>query len=814
MRESSHDAEESPLSEAPQRSTPEAEDRPGRRLWRVLVPLGFLVLIVLSILFIASFSYRSNRAAVLGLSDDLLIAIEQRIATEVRAYLKPAATNAELAARLGAADALQMEPGSRFDDFALEVLRQHPQLAMLNAGDEQGEFMMPKKMPDGSIDTKLIERAAGEPTPSVRWIRRNPAGEIVDIEPMEYDGYDPRTRPWYIGAKEAGGLYWTQIYIFFTDRRPGITAAYPVIDDRGETLGVLGVDIELDNLCDFLAGLEIGETGRAMIIDGDGTLIAYPQMERISKVEGETIRPVRVDELGDAVLTRAFSRFMIEQHGRREINVDGEQYITTVTPLDAAGHDWSVMIVVPERDFTSLLRANNRTTLAMSTVIVVLGLILAGMLAAQSIRADRSEARVRRRRRDLEARSHAFSGMIAGLADLNRDPAELLREMTELACEGLDVRRISVWRHDVAAESLRCLDAFERGAGHSDGSELKSAEYPHVFAALAEAEATEVSHADQRFPVLTQNYLDPLQTESLLMVPVSTNGEVRVWVWFERVAGDPPITDDRRAFADAIAGLLAMGCGEVRRPASSREPAAQATAPAPAGVEAAPARRDEGDIASTRAEPTALISAPASELKLEPAPSVTVHLEVAVMAMKIGEPNLLLAPDASAGRPLSAAIAERIGQAVSEGEVTHWMAAGSTICCVKLTEQAEDSAEAQSRSASEGVDALARLAMDLRDDLADRLALQPEQTPAKFAIELGAVGMLPTDERVAELRIAGPAIAGAVALAESAPAGAIQVSAAAEQAMEANFVCRERGPFFVEGVGELQTFVLVGRLRR
>ena len=152
--------------------------------------------------------------------------------------------------------------------LAMHVLETYPQLATVNIADTTGNFLMPKRMSDGSVHTKRIERTDG--ATRVTWSRRNPQGEVIAVEHVEDDDYDPRVRPWYRGAVSGGKLYWSDIYIFFTDQKPGVTASLPIIADDGELRGVLGLDIDLEQLSAFLASLQIGRSGRAMIIDEAG----------------------------------------------------------------------------------------------------------------------------------------------------------------------------------------------------------------------------------------------------------------------------------------------------------------------------------------------------------------------------------------------------------------------------------------------------------------------------------------------------------------------------------------------------------------
>ena len=105
------------------------------------------------------------------------------------------------------------------------------------------------------------------------WVRRNPAGEEIARENDPSDTYDPRTRQWYERALVSGVMFWTDVYVFYTAGEPGVTASQRYTGRDGRVF-VLGVDITLAELSRFLGSLQIGDTGRAMIVDGDGRVIA------------------------------------------------------------------------------------------------------------------------------------------------------------------------------------------------------------------------------------------------------------------------------------------------------------------------------------------------------------------------------------------------------------------------------------------------------------------------------------------------------------------------------------------------------------
>src|SRR5436189_61559 len=60
-----------------------------------------------------------------------------------------------------------------------------------------------------------------------------PDGTWKEFKADDDSGYDPRVRPFYTGAKEAGRLTWLRPYFFLLGSVPGTTCAAPVTDAAG-----------------------------------------------------------------------------------------------------------------------------------------------------------------------------------------------------------------------------------------------------------------------------------------------------------------------------------------------------------------------------------------------------------------------------------------------------------------------------------------------------------------------------------------------------------------------------------------------------
>ena len=105
-----------------------------RRLLRVGVPLIGVVLTMAVILTIATYAYQANRRGALALSDEILAALDARIAEQVADYFAPAKRAAVIAR-----DLVSNEPSSQreelFEKFALSALKEISQITDLVLAD-------------------------------------------------------------------------------------------------------------------------------------------------------------------------------------------------------------------------------------------------------------------------------------------------------------------------------------------------------------------------------------------------------------------------------------------------------------------------------------------------------------------------------------------------------------------------------------------------------------------------------------------------------------------------------------------------------
>jgi len=748
--------------------------------------------VIAAILAIALYSDQANRAGVLGLSDDLLNELDGRIAQQISAYVDPVGRAMTIFNdTLHGAD--DNSRAALFVRVAASALRSLPQVTQFLWADPAGDFLEVRRGEGGTIEYKRILNGPGNRL--VEWIRLDTDGQEIGRTPDPTDVYDPRQRPWFTGAMKSDGIAWTGVYFFSIDQAPGVTASRMYAGPGGR-VDVFGADIKLEALSRFLSSLKIGSNGRALIIDSAGTLVALPDVKRMLRREGDSLTVARLDQLDDPVLVAAFDRYRVEGFGRRVITADGKRYISIVSHLPATGTDWAVMIVVPEDDFTGFVQANRRVALIVSLIVVALAALLAGLLAAQGLRADRTALQLLERSRAIERQSAAYRSLAAEFGSFDPkapDAGEATGRAAEILADACDARRAGIWRLDAGGAVLHCVDSYEReSGGHTAGLEFSRVEMPEFFAHLVNGEELLVADAvmDPRTSGLHRTMMHALGSKALLVVPVRGPAGIAGAVLLEDAA------ENTQDFARTVANMLAL-----RLAAGGPEPVAGRAAQRSPEPEAAPFVEWRQDVMTTPVRRS--FDAELATRGLDPDRlAAEVFPDVAVLVLRLGDSVALAASTARGG----AALADGIACALQDIAQAH------DISYLKILGQDAVAAAGLGARDPGAIERIAGMAMALRERL-NELYDEARQVPDfRIGLDLGIAIGSPLGHGPRLYNLWGEAVQVAATMADSAPAGAVQVTEAAYNHLARSFLFRSRGNFWLPRVGESRMFVLAGHV--
>jgi len=307
-------------------------------------------------------------------------------------FLEPAEKTAELAARLVQHRVATHDNAAQLEQILFQQLQISPQFAGIYFGGQDGSFVMVMRTDEGPgpFRSKLITFPDGQRRVELIW--RDADFNALAYERDTVDAFDPRMRPWFEGAQAEGGDYWTDPYIFFSSKAPGVTIGTPVLmieDVSGQLVsqGAIGVDIEISMLSHFIANLNISENGRALIIHRNGDVIAHPDLQLIQSQNADgSLRFTPITELDDPIARTAFGSLAasgalyVHEETTSQFTYDGESYVAAILPQISDLLPWTIAVYAPESDFTALIKQNRTANLWIAAGVALLtGLIGLGL---------------------------------------------------------------------------------------------------------------------------------------------------------------------------------------------------------------------------------------------------------------------------------------------------------------------------------------------------------------------------------------------------------------------------------------------------
>lgn len=453
-----------------------------------LLALGLAGLQFIAVLAVVLSSYLTSERTLLNHARSLLTDVGYNATEHTKGFLDPARSAAELAARLAQHRVVASDDSAQLEQFLFQQLRVTPNFSGLYYGDETGNFVMIMRTETPNrFRSKIIQT---QPQRSVKFIWRNEDFSAIETKLDPEDAFDPRTRPWYQRAVEKKGTIWTDPYIFFSAKAPGITLASPVFGNDGSIRGVVGVDIEISSISNFLSKLRIGTSGKALMINQNGDVIAHPNQELIQTVNSDgSLRFTQIDEIEDPIARTAFGSTglnVADTATRRrttfsEITYDDASYVASVMPVISNELPWTIAVYAPEDDFIGEIKKNRAANIwiaaAVAIVTGLIGLALANFIyrpvrafAVRSALISQGEID------PSEPMPKTYSELSEANASLVRQIVE--RKKTEREY-GLTFDRSSRGMAQIAPESGRFLKAnstFSDMTGYSTG-ELAGMDY-------------------------------------------------------------------------------------------------------------------------------------------------------------------------------------------------------------------------------------------------------------------------------------------------------------------------------------------------
>lgn len=350
---------------------------------RIAAPLLIGVPVLVLGLWLSAMWYKQSRQAVHELAERNIDQIHTLAAAKVGDILSIPVRVCEVNAHLIRSGKLDTSDLASWRETLVREAHAFDMLSAVVWGSADGRAVWVSRYSNGHVYWALKDDSDSI---SMKEWRLDEQGNLTDAEPISFE-FQLTTRPWFSTPVDAGHAVWSEPYVWVggdvDDVTLGISFGIPLENSAGEFLGVVDADYSLNDLSDFMGTLEIGKTGVAFLAGPDGELIATshgaPVVDKSGhRISGETSIDARISAAWAARNDSPANGELLP-----EIHVDGETHYFRSSSLGQdVGLDWTLITVIPERDFLADIETGFQRS-ALTSLLAVMMVAVLGILAAR-----------------------------------------------------------------------------------------------------------------------------------------------------------------------------------------------------------------------------------------------------------------------------------------------------------------------------------------------------------------------------------------------------------------------------------------------
>ncbi len=299
------------------------------------------------------------------------------------------------------------------------------------------------------VRLELLRIVKSNPSYLILYLGTNDGGfvQAPDDDPLS-PGYNPAKRPWYaeaLAAKEDVDV--TAPYP--SDSGVGLvtTATCKVYDPANKLIGVVGVDFSLKNLTDYLNALKIGETGRVVVLDQNGTIL-------VDQAAKEADLYKNAKDVADPI----YQRIQALETGNSQIDTDeGVKFISEYTS-PALG--WKLAVVIDGAEVHAKAAALTKQIILIGVFTALLIMLAVLIIINRSIAKPVNEL--------VKASENIATGNFDALPQARMFTGELLKLHGALGKMIGNLKKMILNSEEKAAEALRQTEMARKATEEAD----------------------------------------------------------------------------------------------------------------------------------------------------------------------------------------------------------------------------------------------------------------------------------------------------------------------------------------------------------
>lgn len=430
---------------------------------------GTLLATILSLAVISGYSYYSSRKALISNAHTILEAHTRNVEQQTKLLLDPvpllAATMVDVINRSGSP--LHKELPTY--QFLVEKLKDLPTIYSVYWADTHGQFFLVGRRPLKEDATQIgfflrTVRVSGEKrVVTEKWFTAD-GNRMISASELPGDPFDPRLRPWFKVATAAAAPAWSDPYIFYITRKPGITYAIPLYV-RGKITGVCAVDLETESLSQYLHQILPTPLSRIFVLTASNQVVGFSDTSKMQIREdpvssgGLTLKQLS-DEVAVATCKLIDQMPFTNNLVSGAVKIDNETFHSQVKSATIHGLKLNIGLAIPDGElFAPLVKSMSKIfifSLAIMAIIIIVGLLFSRAVAGPLEKLRLATHKIEERKFDelpqLKTIFEEIDVTFSAFCRMHESLKEYLEETQRLNDELRSAHLESLYRLAVAAE--------------------------------------------------------------------------------------------------------------------------------------------------------------------------------------------------------------------------------------------------------------------------------------------------------------------------------------------------------------------------
>ncbi len=361
----------------------------------------FIILIIAVGSALAWTSYKQITRLTFEATETLFTHTAKELQLQFQKEYRPIATSVRLLASAAITETSSLQERIKYMPILAEVIREEPQVTGFQLGYDNGDYFILR-----SLNTDYKRKIFAAPDYAsymIDHISHNESGDNVQLrlflnEQLKIKGeieqstspYDPRNRPWYTNAEGVTGNHITSPYLFFFEKKIGITLSRKALEGNS----IVAADITLGSLTKTLDINRISPSSISLIYNQKEEILAHSLGNNSSLLQNNSDQQIpTLSALSDTMIDNVH---FLEQQQSQVISFMRADQRWFGTVRDISLHQQlqvKLLVAAPEKELLAAAFEMRKTSLLVTIAVVLLSLPIAWISANKISRPMRLLAR-------------------------------------------------------------------------------------------------------------------------------------------------------------------------------------------------------------------------------------------------------------------------------------------------------------------------------------------------------------------------------------------------------------------------------------